>query len=346
LTYANLENEIMNVPRPDTPKILIVHAGERLIFARRDRDILNQRYPTETFGFTGISQLPQLRRKMNAADIVIFWFVGRAAYYAMLPPPRKPRIVSLVGGYESARMPEFNYGSAVSWWRRRMIKYIFARSRRIIAVSEYTRSELNDNYGILPVDVTVIHNAVDTEYFIPRPVAQVNNVVFTVAKVDRILIRKKGFDLLAKTAQKLPDVRFVIAGGLADKTAKEFAEAAPRNVDFIGKISQGELLGRLQSAPVYFQPSRHESFGVAVIEAMSCGCVPVVSPYGALPEVVGDAGYILKQLDPDHAAEILGRAMRAPNEAHDRARARVVDCFDTRLRAEKLYRLIDELMTP
>ncbi len=329
---------------PDMPKILIVHPGARLIFARRDRDILNQRYPTETFGFTGISQLSQLRRKMNAADIVIFWFVGRAAYYAMLPPPRKPRIISLVGGYESARMPEFNYGSAVSWWKRRMIKYIFARSRRIIAVSEYTRSELHSNYGISLADVTVIHNAVDTGHFIPRPVAQGDNIVFTVAKVDRISIYKKGFDLLVKTARKLPDMRFVIAGGLADKTAKEFAEAAPRNVDFIGEISQGELLGRLQSAPVYFQPSRHESFGVAVIEAMSCGCVPVVSPYGALPEVVGDAGYILKQLDPNHAAEILVRALRAPNEARDRARARVVDCFDTRIRAERLFDLVEELL--
>lgn len=334
----------MSTSTAKMPKILIVHAGKRLIFAERDREILNRRYPTETFGFTGIRQLPQLRRRMNAADIVIFWFVGRAAYYAMVPPPRALKIVSLIGGYEAVCKPEFNYGSARSWWRRRIIKYIFARSHRVIAVSEHTRGELAANFGTPTADVTVIHNAVDTTCFIPGPAAPEKKIVFTVARVNRIWHRLKGLDLLLGTARRLPDVKFVIAGRLTGKAGQEFINAAPPNVDFIGEISQAVLLGRLQAVPVYFQPSRHESFGVAVIEAMSCGCVPVVSSYGALPDVVGDAGYILAQFTPDHAADVLRQALQAPAEARERARDRVVDHFDTRLRAEKLYRLIEELI--
>jgi glycosyltransferase involved in cell wall biosynthesis len=190
----------------------------------------------------------------------------------------------------------------------------------------------------------VLHNAVDTEYFIPAPTAPINPAVFTTAQVDRMLIRKKGFDLLIATAQRLPGVHFFIAGRIKDRAGRELARAAPENIKFLGKITQRELRHRLQTAPVYFQPSRHESFGVGVIEAMACGCIPVVSPHGALPEVVGEAGYVLSRFDPDHAAETLQHALQAGPEARARARARVVECFDTRIRAAKLYRLIEELM--
>lgn len=334
----------MSAQRTATPKVLIAYTGTRLGFAEQDRDILDRRYIAETFGFSRLRELPSLRRRINTADVVIFWFVGRAAMYAMLPPPRNTRIISLVGGYEAARVKDLGYGSGLSFWRRRFLKYILRKSHRIVAVSDFTRRELKENYGVAMTDITVIHNAIDTTLFIPQPGSLAKNAVFTVGSVSRGLIRKKGFDVLVGAAQRLPEVQFVVVGGLLDSPAAGFARRAPQNVEFVGELSQHEMQARFQSAAVYFQPSRHESFGVALIEAMSCGCVPVVSRCGALPEVVGDAGYYLDRLEPDHAAKVLQRALHAPSEARDRARARVVECFDIRRRAEKLYRLIDELL--
>jgi len=326
------------------PKVLIVHAGGGSHFPDRERETLSSRYRAETFGYSNLHELPRLRRKMNDTDVVIFWFIGRAAICGMFPPPKKPKIISLVGGYEAAASTELDYGSALSFWKRPILRYILKRSHRIVAVSDYTRHELIDNYGVALTDVTVIHNAIDTAIFIPRPAVQAKDLVFTVASIDRIRIRIKGVDVLVETAKRLPGVRFVVAGGLLDSDAVRLARRAPQNVEFVGELSQRELRARYQSAALYFQPSRHESFGVSVIEAMSCGCVPVVSPCGALPEVVGDAGYVFDRLEPDHAAEVLQNALRAPLQARDRARARVVTHFDIRHRAEKMYTLIDELL--
>jgi len=44
---------------------------------------------------------------------------------------------------------------------------------------------------------------------------------------------------------------------------------------------------------IYLQLSRHEAFGVSVVEAMKYGCIPIVSNAFALPEVVGNNGYII-----------------------------------------------------
>jgi glycosyltransferase involved in cell wall biosynthesis len=326
------------------PKILIVHAGRELIFARRDCDILSRRYPTETFGLTSVTQVPRLRRRMNDADIVIFWFVGRAAIWAMMVPPSRPKIVAIVGGYEAANEPDIDYGSARSPWRRAIVHRILNRSSRIIAVSAYTHQAVLNNYNIDPRVLILIHNAIDTGFFTPPASAEREQSVLTVACPGGWQIRVKRLDLLQAAAEKLPEVQFHVVGRVTDDVGRQFVEHAPKNVQFAGELSQGELREHYRRAAAYFQPSRLESFGAAVVEAMSCGCVPVVSPYGALPEVVGDAGFILDRLDPDHAADMLRRALAAPAEARQRARAWVVERFDTSIRAHKLYCLIDELM--
>jgi len=325
-------------------KILIIHTGDHLVFAERDREILSRKYPTETLGFTSIRQLPRLWQKMNNSDIVIFWFVGRAAIWAMMAPPRGKKIVAVVGGYEAANEPDIGYGSARSPIRRALVQRILNRSSKIVAVSDYMLKSIQNNYHVGPGVITLIHNAIDTEFFVPAPAARREGFVMTVANPGAWQNRIKRLDIVQAVAEIMPEVQFRIIGRVSDNVGRRFMSEAPQNLEFVGELSQNELRDQYRKAAVYFQPSRHESFGVAVIEAMSCGCIPVVSPHGALPEVVGDAGFILDHLDPHRAADVLRQALRAPVEAREHARARVVQFFDTRMRAQKLYELIADVM--
>jgi glycosyltransferase involved in cell wall biosynthesis len=65
-------------------------------------------------------------------------------------------------------------------------------------------------------------------------------------------------------------------------------------------------------ADVLVVPSRHEGFGVPVLEAMTSGLPVVANGAGALPEVVGEAGLLVDAEDPYALADAAARAVGDP----------------------------------
>jgi glycosyltransferase involved in cell wall biosynthesis len=54
----------------------------------------------------------------------------------------------------------------------------------------------------------------------------------------------------------------------------------------------------MRECTVYLQPTRYEGFGLAILEAMSCGAPVVTSARGAVPEVVGDTAILVDGTSP------------------------------------------------
>ena len=65
--------------------------------------------------------------------------------------------------------------------------------------------------------------------------------------------------------------------GYSEKTINRVKKYAPENVTFLGFLKKTELIGYYKTSKFYLQLSRHEAFGVSVVEAMSYGCIPIVS---------------------------------------------------------------------
>lgn len=59
-----------------------------------------------------------------------------------------------------------------------------------------------------------------------------------------------------------------------------------------GYVTDRQLTALYQCASLYLAPSRHEGFGIPLLEAFACGCPVLSSHGGALPEVAGDAAVI------------------------------------------------------
>jgi glycosyltransferase involved in cell wall biosynthesis len=114
------------------------------------------------------------------------------------------------------------------------------------------------------------------------------------------------------------------------------------NVEFTGYLNPETLLAYYQKAKVYCQLSTHESFGVAVAEAMSCGCVPVVTRKYSLPEIVGDTGFYVPYNDPEATAEAIEKALRSDKGV--KARERVQKNFSLKTREKKLIREVSDLI--
>ncbi len=80
-------------------------------------------------------------------------------------------------------------------------------------------------------------------------------------------------------------------------------------VTFPGARNDADLIAAMRRADVLVLTSRHEGFGVPVLEAMSMGLPVVANRAGALPEVVGDAGLLVDATDPYELAGAVARVL-------------------------------------
>jgi glycosyltransferase involved in cell wall biosynthesis len=69
-----------------------------------------------------------------------------------------------------------------------------------------------------------------------------------------------------------------------------------KEVSFLGFLPPTEIQIELNQHHYLLVPSRwEEPFGIVVLEGMGCGCIPIVSDGGGLPDAVGNAGVIFKR---------------------------------------------------
>jgi N-acetyl-alpha-D-glucosaminyl L-malate synthase BshA len=180
-------------------------------------------------------------------------------------------------------------------------RFSISVSDGITAVSKFLKDETVEQFKIeAPIDV--IHNFVDSEEFKPltdcriRPRLAPNGEkliihVSNFRKVKNIPVVLEVFSEVKKT---LP-TRLVLVGDGPEREAIERRAAelgVAEDVVFLG--DQEYVAEILPAADVFLLPSEHESFGLAALEAMSCGVPVVGSRVGGLHEVVTDGatGYL------------------------------------------------------
>lgn len=92
------------------------------------------------------------------------------------------------------------------------------------------------------------------------------------------IIKRKGFDTFAKTAQELPQYKFVWVGGIpfsflsgGYSEIKKILKNPPENLILPGPHPHEELNKFYNMADIFFFPSRQENFSIAVLEASAVG---------------------------------------------------------------------------
>jgi glycosyltransferase involved in cell wall biosynthesis len=278
------------------------------------------------------------------ADVVLGWF---ASWHTFFPITlawllRKPSVM-IVGGFDTANMPEIGYGHQRGGLRRWASRFIMRRARRLATHSRYSRDEIARNTPIPPELVTVLHLGVP-DPFGSLPDGPRERVALTVGAVGRDTLVQKGQRPFVEAAGLLPEVRFVLIGSHPDGAIEELRALAGDNVAFTDWLPEAELRAWYRRAAVYVQASRHEGFGLAVAEAMLGGCVPVVVDVTAMPEVVGDAGVLIPTPAPAAVADGVRRALALGPGAARQARERILREFPVERRRRALLALVDEAL--
>jgi glycosyltransferase involved in cell wall biosynthesis len=314
-------------------RILYVHS-RKASFVAIDRDILAERYEIEDLYQPGRWPNPlAVIRGVLRADLVFGWFASWHTFFPVTLAAllRKPSVM-IIGGFDTANMPDIGYGYQQGGLRRWASRWIMRRATRLVTNSNYSLSEIERNTPIPPQRVKVVHHGV------PDPFGQAPGAkqreALTVGAIDHTTLVQKGQLPFVEAARELPDVRFTFAGKWIDDAVEELRSRAGDNVELTGWLSDGDLLDAYRSAAVYVQASRHEGFGLAVAEAMLAGCVPVVMNVTAMPEVVGDAGVLIESQESSAVADGVRRALELGPEGATRARERILGEFPMERRRE------------
>ena len=142
-------------------RLLYVHS-RKASFVAIDREILAERYEVEDLFQPGrMPNLLRVLRGVRRADVVFGWF---ASWHTFFPITlawllRKPSVL-IIGGFDTANMPDIGYGYQQGGLRRLASRWIMRRARRLVTNSEYSLSEIRKNTPIPPERVTVIHHGV------------------------------------------------------------------------------------------------------------------------------------------------------------------------------------------
>jgi len=326
-------------------RVLYVHS-RKASFVQIDRDLLAERHELRDWYQPGrVPNLIGLIPAVIRSELVFGWF---ASWHTFFPVTlawlfRKPSVM-VVGGFDTANMPDIGYGYQQGGLRRWASRWIMRRATRLVTNSNYSLSEIERNTPIPPERVTVIHHGVPDPFGgLPDPGSR-ERMAMTVGHLVRSTLEQKGHRPFVRAAAELPDVRFVFVGKWHDDAIEVLRELAGDNVEFTGWVSDDELHDLYRRAGVYVQASRHEGFGLAVAEAMLAGCVPVVTNVTAMPEVVGDAGVLIESQEAAAVAGGVREALDLGPEAHARARERILTAFPMEKRRDALLTVVEEAL--
>jgi len=180
-------------------------------------------------------------------------------------------------------------------------KFSIEKSDGITAVSDTLREQTVEIFGV-PNEIRVIKNFVNCDLY--HPDNEKKGAAAYAPGGEKLLIHLSNFRpvkrvldcirILAEVRKSVP-ARLLMAGdgperGAAEQLARNLK--VDRHVMFLGKQNHVERL--IPLAHVLLMPSEMESFGLAALEAMACGVVPVATRVGGVPELItdGEDGYL------------------------------------------------------
>jgi len=284
-------NHFAPFAKPDFSKTVIGNLTEYTLVVKRSFPVVNQaNYLIRTYRF-----LNKEIFRVSAPQIIHSHLSYPAGFLGTIAGKIKKIPVLIT---EHSRISNY-FRSRIHRW---MVGYSLKNASRIIAVSKSLRNE------ILPVTnnpVEVIHNIVDVEKFSNRKLT--HGAVMNIGFLGNLRSNNKGLDLLLKSTASLKNRSFRLhiggEGILMDDYKRSAIELGiESHCIFYGEIDREKIGEFFSKADLFVLPSRYETFGVVLIEAMACGIPVIATRCGGPEDIVTEATGLL--IEKDNVGEL------------------------------------------
>ena len=272
----------------------------------------------DLFDLKEFSKIEYITVKGKNSFFDMHFFLSKLCYFnnidiffspSHLLPFIKPKCKTMVTVHD-LNFKHFSQGIFKDIYKNIIYKHTIDNADRIIAISEFTKNDILKNYKVNPNNIKVIYNGVDSVLLNDENKNTYGNYLLSIAHhkhknpdflIDVIATNKILFDDLK--------LRIIFVGLKQDAMNLLINKAKTLKVNdyciFLGYIDEEKLNYLYKNALVFLFPSKFEGFGIPVIEAMNSGCPVISSAEGALPEVIKDAGLVIKEFNE----EIWGKAI-------------------------------------
>jgi glycosyltransferase involved in cell wall biosynthesis len=244
-------------------------------------------------------------------------------------PPRTPcALVATIHDLSFEHLPEtFNRRSRAQL--RLTVRRTAQKAAQILTLSEFSRRDIIETYGIDPERVSVTPPAAPPSFAPVTNETELQRIRTTygiqrdyILALGSIQPRKNLVRLInayaslgrAERGKQLPQL--VLAGkrGWLEAETMRAAEQsdARKDILFIGYVPDADLASLYSGALCFAYPSYFEGFGLPVLEAMQCGTAVIAGNRTSLPEAAGDAAILVDPFDEAAIANGLNRVIEDP----------------------------------
>lgn len=229
---------------------------------------------------------------------------------------------------------------------RFMIPRIMRSAKKVITVSEFSKSEIVKYYGINREKIDVVYNAVGAD-FRKKEDEKLKKQKYILA-VSSLNYRKnflavlKAFSILEKTDKEtalyiIGDLKNTNFAGVDIEQYKK-----DQRINFLGRVSDNELIRYYSNAAAFIYPSIYEGFGIPPLEAQRCGCKVIIADIPPLREVVADSGLYCNPYDVNDIANKMMSSITDSNDLSNKGDTNSMR-FSWKTSAEKIKGIIEDI---
>jgi glycosyltransferase involved in cell wall biosynthesis len=216
------------------------------------------------------------------------------------------------------RVPQ-SFSRAFRVWYKLLLPLLARRSRSVMTVSQFSRSEVIRCFGVRAGAVRVsgegwqhvLRTRADPSILHEHGLRP-RKYVLCVSSVAP----HKNFEVIARALPLLADcdLRVAVVGAIDDRVFGRRATFRFEQLERLEYVNDARLRALYENAAAFVHPSLYEGFGIPPLEAMALGCPVIASKAASIPEVCGPAALYFEPRDAEALAALIRRVLFHPGE--------------------------------